>query len=112
MYSLPGTRWYIAELIEEISVGDFPRQIIHRNSRFIFANSPDEAYQQAVAVTQNDQAALVEHENASRTRFWSLAHLNVVREDFKPVAEVLPGTAPAPSAWVMAAEPLPVLASD
>ena len=44
MYYLPGTRWYIAELIEETSIGGFPRQIIQHNARFIFAHSPEEAY--------------------------------------------------------------------
>ena len=106
MYYLPGTRWYIAELIEEISVGGFPRKIVHRNARFIFANSPDEAYEQAVSLnTQTPLAANPAEEDCARTRFWSLSHLNVAREDFRAEAEslagqILPQRPGAPPAWV------------
>ena len=79
MYYLPGTRWYIAELIEEISVGGFPRQIIQRNARFIFAHSPEEAYEQALTLDSNSQ----NDEKLSHTRYWGLAHLNVVQEDLR-----------------------------
>ena len=79
MYYLPGTRWYIAELIEETSIGGFPRQIIQHNARFIFAHSPEEAYDQALALDQS--AAQHSEEPVSHTRYWGLAHLNVVQED-------------------------------
>ena len=81
MYYLPGTRWYIAELIEETSIGGFPRQIIQHNARFIFAHSPEEAYDQALALNQS--AAQRPEEPVSHTRYWGLAHLNVVQEDLR-----------------------------
>jgi len=81
VYYLPGTRWYIAELIEETSLAGFPRQIIQRNARFIFAHSPEEAYDQALAL--DHQPASQPPEQVARTRYWGLAHLNVVQEDLR-----------------------------
>lgn len=118
MYSLPGTRWYIAELIEEISFGAFPRKVVHRNSRFIFANSPDEAYEQAVALgNETPLPANVADDQFSRTRFWSLSHLNVVKEDFRPEADSLAAQfviqrSSTPPAWVPSADPLVNTYSD
>ena len=82
MYYLPGTRWYIAELIEETSIGGFPRQIIQHNARFIFAHSPEEAYDQALALG-HQSASQPPEEQVARTRYWGLAHLNVVQEDLR-----------------------------
>ncbi len=118
MYYLPGTRWYIAELIEEISLGGFPRKILHRNSRFIFANSPDEAYEQAMAL--GDEIPLpadMADEPFTRIRFWSLSHLNVVREDFSSeadplAAQFIPQRSSTPPAWAPSPDPLVSAYSD
>ena len=79
MYYLPGTRWYIAELIEEISIDARPRQIVQRNARFIFAHSPEEAYEQALALESGSHR----DEKLAHTRYWGLAHLNMVKEDLR-----------------------------
>jgi hypothetical protein len=111
VYYLPGTRWYIAELIEEVSVDGFPRQIIQRNAKFIFAHSPEEAYEQALALGSNSQ-----DEKLSHTRYWGLAHLNVVQEDLRqPEIPVLPEEIspkyPVP-AWAATEQKMAGLASD
>ena len=112
MYYLPGTRWYIAELIEEVSVDGFPRQIIQRNARFIFAHSPEEAYEQALTLDSNSQ----NDEKVSHTRYWGLAHLNVVQEDLRqPEMPMMPEEIspkyPVPG-WVAAKKNLASIASD
>ena len=112
MYYLPGTRWYIAELIEEVSVDGFPRQIIQRNARFIFAHSPEEAYEQALTLESNSQ----NDENVSHTRYWGLAHLNVVQEDLRqPEIPMMPEEIspmyPVPG-WTAGQNNLASIASD
>ncbi|PYP93606.1 MAG: hypothetical protein DMG65_00535 [Candidatus Angelobacter sp. Gp1-AA117] len=112
MYYLPGTRWYIAELIEEICVDGFPRQIIQRNARFIFAHSPEEAYEQALTLDSNSQ----NDEKLSHTRYWGLAHLNVVQEDLRQpeiplVSEEISPRYPV-HGWAAAKQTLVGLASD
>jgi len=112
VYYLPGTRWYIAELIEEISVDGFPRQIIQRNARFIFAHSPEEAYEQALALRTDSQ----HDENLAHTSYWGLAHLNVVQEDLRQpeklmAPEALPSTYQVPG-WAGHKENIMSMASD
>ena len=92
MYYLSGTRWYIAEFIDEVSVGRFPRRVLHRNTRFVFANSPEEVYEQMYSLTPAAVApSQAIEEGTARIRFWSLAHLNIVREDVTPVVQEIPG---------------------
>jgi uncharacterized protein DUF4288 len=84
LYELPGTPWYIVELIEEISVEGWPRQVLQRNTRFIYASSPEEAYDQALALGNDwEAAASNDSQKLVCTRFWTLAHLNVIGEDVR-----------------------------
>lgn len=77
-------KWYIGELIEEITVEGEPRNIVHRNVKVLYANSPEEAYglardlgKEAENLHLNSDRKLV------RTRFWRLAELNVAQDDSK-----------------------------
>lgn len=112
MYYLPGTRWYIAELIEEVSVDGFPRQIVQRNARFIFAHSPEEAYEQALTLESHSQ----NDEKMSHTRYWGLAHLNVAQEDLRqPEIRTMPEEISPSyplSGWTAAPNSLTGIASD
>ena len=111
MYYLSGTRWYIAEFIDEVSVGRFPRRVLYRNTRFVFANSPEEVYEQMYALTPEAATpSQAIEEGTARIRFWSLAHLNIVRDDVKPVVQETPeqsaGLQPNPPiVWGVTQEP-------
>ena len=37
-------KWYLAEIVEQISVEGDPRSVIHTNLVLVRADSPDEAY--------------------------------------------------------------------
>jgi len=89
VYVLPESKWYIGELIEEVTVEGEPRNIVHRNVTLIYAHSPEEAYQKALALDKKTEAV---HEDPAgklvHTRFWGLAELNVLHDDPRPGAEL------------------------
>ena len=41
-------KWYLADLVEEITVEGDPRNVVHTNMTLVRADSPEEAYQKAV----------------------------------------------------------------
>jgi hypothetical protein len=77
-------KWYIGELIEEITVEGEPRNVVHREVKILYANSPEEAYGQAQALGKEAETDHLDPERKLvRTRFWGLAELNVVHDDAK-----------------------------
>ena len=77
-------KWYIGELIEEITVEGEPRNIVHRNVKLLYANSPEEAYGKARDLGREAENLHLDSElKLVRTRFWGLAELNVVHDDSK-----------------------------
>ena len=78
----PEPKWYIGEIIEEVTVAGEPRNIVHRNVKLLYANSPEEAYGKARALGNEAEIAHLDPERKLvRTRFWGLAELNVVHDD-------------------------------
>jgi hypothetical protein len=78
----PDPKWYIGEIIEEVTVEGDPRNIVHRNVKLLYANSPEEAYGKAHALHNEAEIAPLDPERKLvRTRFWGLAELNVVHDD-------------------------------
>src|ERR1700704_1762463 len=43
-------RWYIAELTEEVTLEGDPQNFVHKKTRIIFADSPQDAYEKALAM--------------------------------------------------------------
>jgi hypothetical protein len=83
MSNSPGTdRWYIAELTEEVTLEGDAQNLVHKKTRVIFADSPEDAYEKALAmITEHELAYLNEHHKAIRTRFWGLRELTLSNED-------------------------------
>ena len=76
------TRWYVAELTEEVTLEGDPQNIVHRKTRVIFADSPQDAYEKALTmITEHEVGYLNEHRKAIRTRFWGLRELSLSNED-------------------------------
>jgi hypothetical protein len=81
MADLPTARWYIAELTEEVIEGT-PRNVVHRATRVIFADSPEEAYEKALSLSAAaEDSYLNQPEGMARTRYWGLSELNLVGEE-------------------------------
>lgn len=75
-------RWYVAKLIEEISVEDDPLKVIHRTVTVIYANSEQEAYEKAMALGREREITYRNPlDKLVRTTFWGLGELNVIQED-------------------------------
>jgi hypothetical protein len=79
-------RWYIAELTEEVTLEGDPKNLVHKKTRVIFADSPQDAYEKALSmITEHEISYINEHHKAIRTRFWGLRELNVTNEDMDRV---------------------------
>jgi hypothetical protein len=75
-------RWYIAELTEEVTLEGDPQNLVHKKTRVIFADSPQDAYEKALSmITEHEISYINEHHKAIRTRFWGLRELNLSNED-------------------------------
>jgi Domain of unknown function (DUF4288) len=91
MTESPGvSRWYVAELTEEVTLEGDPLHVVHKKTRVIFADSPEDAYEKALSmITEYELNYLNEHNKAIRTRFWGLRELNLSNEDMDRVG-ILP----------------------
>jgi hypothetical protein len=89
-YVPPNSEWYVAEILEEITVQGDSRNVLHRNLVLIRASSPDEAYERAVAIGRQGE---ITYENpAGRSvsiRFRGLKDLNVVYDELEHGTELL-----------------------
>ena len=55
-------RWYIAELTEEVTLEGDAQNVVHKKTRIIFADSPQQAYEKALTmITEHEIGYLNEH---------------------------------------------------
>jgi hypothetical protein len=89
-YIPPEAKWYVAELIDEITVEGDLRNLVHRNLTLIRADSPEEAYEEAM---QQGERAQCDYENPAgqrvRIRFHGLGALNVIYDELGHGTELL-----------------------
>ena len=64
-YIPKGAKWWIADLIEEITVQGNPRNLVHRNTVLIRADSSEEAYTKALRLGREGNSS---YENALRQK--------------------------------------------
>jgi Domain of unknown function (DUF4288) len=84
------SRWYIAELTEEVTLEGDPQHVVHKKTRVIFADSAEDAYEKALSmITEHELKYLNEDNRAVRTRFWGLREMNLSNEDMDRVG-ILP----------------------
>ena len=80
-YIPTNAKWYISELVEQISVDGDPRNVVHKNLVLIRADSPEEAYQKALLLGRERE---ISYENPAgkqvRFRFRGLSELNVISD--------------------------------
>ncbi|HEU4414142.1 MAG TPA: DUF4288 domain-containing protein [Candidatus Angelobacter sp.] len=80
--SLETARWYVAELTEEVTLEGDPEHLVHKKTRVIFADSPEDAYDKALSmITEHEVTYLNEDNKTVRTRFWGLRELTLSNED-------------------------------
>ena len=81
--------WYLAWLVQDITVEDDPRNVVHTSTRLIRADSPEEAYDKAMLLGSEEEAT---YENTQGKRvtitFRGLTDLNVIYEELEDGAEL------------------------
>jgi len=86
--SLETARWYIAELVEELILDGNVKNVIHRKTRVIFADSQEDAYEKALSLSQEHEPTYLNQTyNVPQVRYWGLNELNLVQEE---KSEILP----------------------
>ncbi len=82
-------KWYLAELVEEIIVEDDPRNVVHTNVILVRADSPEEAYEESLALGKQSEAS---YENLAGKRiaiaFRGLHNLNVIHDELAHGSEL------------------------
>jgi Domain of unknown function (DUF4288) len=83
-------KWYIAELVEEITIEGEARNVVHKNLVLIRADSSEEAYDKAIQLGKQSELS---YENPAgrlvKTRFWGLGELAVIYDELAHGAELL-----------------------
>ena len=85
-------KWYLADIVEEITIEGDSGNVVHTNLILIRADSPEEAYQKAIELgTSSDQS----YENADGKRvtfrFRGLRDLNVIHGELEHGIELIYG---------------------
>lgn len=82
--------WYLAEIVQELTVADDPRNVVWRNLTLVHANSPDDAYEQALHLGRSGDT---EYQNPSgklvTIRFRGLSFLDVIHDPLERGAELM-----------------------
>lgn len=72
-------KWYLADIVLEITVENDPRNVVHTNLVLIRADSPEEAYQKAMELGTANEASWENIDGKHVTfRFRGLRDLNVI----------------------------------
>jgi|SRR5437667_8771182 len=83
-------KWYLASLIEELTVEGETQSVIHKNLVLIRADSPEQAYQRAGELGSQSE---MDYENPQgkkvHVRFKGLNDLNVIYEKLEHGAELV-----------------------
>jgi hypothetical protein len=74
-------KWHLAEVVEEKTVEDNPRNVVHTNVVLILADSPEDAYQKSLELG-NSRNVSYENPNGKRVRiaFRGLRDLNIIHD--------------------------------
>jgi hypothetical protein len=89
-YIPESAKWYLAEIVLQITVEGDPRNVVHTNLVLVRADSPEEAYQKALELgAAGDQ--FYENPDGKRVtfRFRGLHDLNVIHDDLEHGAELI-----------------------
>jgi hypothetical protein len=84
------TEWYLAEIVQELTVADDPRNTVWRNLTLVHASSPDDAYERAVALGRSGDTEYLNPAGKLVTiRFRGLSYLDVIHDPLEHGAELM-----------------------
>ena len=88
-YIPDNAKWYLATLVEEIAVEGDSRNVVHENLVLVRADSPEQAYENALDLGKNSEVSYGNPEGRLvRIRFRGLSELNVVHDELEHGAEL------------------------
>lgn len=83
------SKWYLAEIVVEITVEGDPRNVVHTNVTLVRADSPEEAYQKSFVLGKQSETS---YGNPEGKRvdivFRGLHDLNVIHDELEHGAEI------------------------
>jgi hypothetical protein len=83
------SKWYLARLVEQITVEGDRRNVVHTNLVLVRADSPEEAYQKALALGAQRETAYENPQGRKvKTRFRGLNDLGVIHDPLEHGAEL------------------------
>jgi hypothetical protein len=82
-------KWYLAWLVQEITVADDPRNIVHTNLMLVRADSADEAYQRALELGKQSEMTYENPDGKSVVcAFRGIRDMNVIHDEIEHGAEL------------------------
>jgi hypothetical protein len=83
-------KWFIAEIVEEITVEGDARNVVHVNFNLIRADSPEEAYTKSLELGKQGETEYNNSENKRvEIRFRGLRNLTVMYDELEHGAELM-----------------------
>ena len=83
------TRWYLAEIVMEITVEGDRRKVVHQNLTLVSANSAEEAYEKALIIGRDEE---ISYDNPAGKHvqiiFRGLSDLDQIHEELEDGAEI------------------------
>jgi hypothetical protein len=89
-YIPKSAKWYLADIVQQITVEGDPRNVVHTNLVLVRADSPEEAYQKAIELgAAGDES--YENPDGKRVtfRFRGLHDLNVIHDELEHGADLI-----------------------
>jgi hypothetical protein len=89
-YIPPDARWYLADIVEEFRIESEPENIVHTNTILVRADSPEEAYQSALALGKEGEITYTNPEGKTvQVYFRGLRDLNVIHGQLEHGTELI-----------------------
>jgi hypothetical protein len=89
-YVPQNAKWYLADIVLEITIQDDPENIVHVNLTLIRAHAPQEAYDRANEVGKQSETIYENTEGKTvKVTFRGLRDLNVIHDELEHGSEVI-----------------------
>ena len=82
--------WYLAEIVQELTVEDDPRNVVWRNLTLVHASSPEDAYTRAMSLGNSGDTEYLNPAGKRVTvHFRGLSYLDVIHDALEHGAELM-----------------------
>jgi hypothetical protein len=82
--------WYLAEIVQELTVAEDPRNVVWRNLTLVHASFPEDAYAQAISLGESGDTEYLNPAGKRVTvRFRGLSYLDVIHDALEHGAELM-----------------------